>query len=72
MKYDYSKLKAKMVENNLTQAALAEKIGLSERTMSLKMNGKREWKQSEIERLRNMLKIPKNEITNYFFALTVQ
>lgn len=72
MKYDYSKLKAKIIENNLTQSAVAAEIGLSERSMSLKMNCKREWKQSEIERLRNTLKIPKNEITNYFFTIAVQ
>lgn len=69
MPYNYSKLLGKIVECVGTQAAFAEKMGLSERTVSLKLNGKRAWKQLEIEKACQVLGIQKCEIDKYFFAL---
>ncbi len=69
MGYDYSKLLGKIVERVGTQAAFAEKIGRSERTVSLKLNGKRAWTQVEISKACEVLDIPVSEINNYFFTL---
>ncbi len=69
MPYNYSKLLGRIVECCGTQANFAEKIGLSERTVSLKLNGKRAWKQPEISAACQILRIPTSEIDQYFFAL---
>lgn len=69
MPYNYSKLLGRIVECCGTQANFAEKIGLSERTVSLKLNGKRSWKQPEISAACQILRIPTSEIDQYFFAL---
>ena len=69
MGYDYSKLLGKIVERVGTQAAFAEKIGRSERTVSLKLNGKRAWTQVEISKACEVLDIRVSEINNYLFTL---
>lgn len=69
MPYNYSKLLGRIVECVGTQAAFAEKMDLSERSVSLKLNGKRSWKQPEIAKACEILGIQKNEIDKYFFAL---
>lgn len=67
--YNYSKLLGRITECCGTQAAFAKKIGLSERSVSLKLNGKRAWKQNEIGQACEILSIPVNQIDKYFFAL---
>ncbi len=72
MKYDYSKLSGKIKECCGNQLNFSNSIGLSERSVSLKMNGKREWKQSEIDKTCKVLKIEHTEIPLYFFTPLVQ
>ena len=72
MPYNYSKLLGRIVEVVGTQGKLAEAIGLSERSVSLKLNGRLDWKQSEMHRVCEVLKIDTSDISNYFFALRVQ
>ena len=69
MPYSYSKLLRHIVECCGTQAIFAEKMGLSERSISLKLNGKRPWKQLEISKACEVLEIPTSKIDQYFFAL---
>nr|DAM64551.1 MAG TPA: Protein of unknown function (DUF739) [Caudoviricetes sp.] len=69
MAYNYRKLLGKIIEVFSTQANFAKKIGLSERSLSLKLNGKVDWKQSEIVRAIALLGIDKSEIDVYFFTL---
>ena len=69
MPYNYSKLLGRIVEKVGTQSKFAEKMGLSERTISLKLNGKVGWKQSEISVACHVLDIQETEIPAYFFAL---
>lgn len=69
MPYNYSKLLGRIVERVGTQAAFAEKMERSERSISLKLNGKRSWTQPEIVKACEILGIQKNEIDKYFFAL---
>ena len=72
MPYNYSKLLGKIVEKVGTQGVFAEKMGLSERSVSLKLNGKIGWKQVEIAKACSVLEIPDEDIPAYFFALQVQ
>ena len=69
MPYNYSKLLGRIVEKVGTQSKFAERMGMSERTISLKLNGKVGWKQTEIARACSVLDIQDIEIPNYFFAL---
>lgn len=70
--YDYSKLNGKIVEKCGTQAIFASKMGLSERTISLKLNNKIDWRQSEILKAVKILNIPIGDIEQYFFTLNTQ
>ena len=69
MPYNYSKLLGRIVECVGTQAAFAEKMGLSERSISLKLNGKVSWKQPEIAKACEILSIQMSDIDKDFFAL---
>jgi len=70
--FDYSKLKGRIVEIFGSQMVFAKAMGWSERTLSLKMNGKVFWKQPEIRRAIHLLQVPENEIPAYFFTEKVQ
>lgn len=72
MAYNYSKLNGRIIEICGTQAVFAEKMGLSERTVSLKLNNKVAWKQTEITKACDILGIPESEIQVYFFTIEVQ
>ena len=65
---DYSKLRGKIVECFGKQALFALAMGLSERTVSLKLNNIRCWTQQEIIQACEVLMIPTAEISNYFFT----
>lgn len=72
MSFDYRKLKGKIKEIFDTQVNFALAMGWSERTMSLKVNGKRTWNQQEIARASELLKLSDKEIIDYFFNKKVQ
>jgi transcriptional regulator with XRE-family HTH domain len=59
-------LKAKFVENGLTQKRIADKLGISYQSLSDKVNNKVEFKASEIETLCKILNIQVKE--PYFFS----
>ena len=48
MSFDYSRLRGKIKQKCRSQAVFAYKMGLTEKTISAKLNGDREWKQGEI------------------------
>ena len=68
MPFDYSKLEGLIKEVCGTQAVFADKIGLSERTVSLKLSGKTPWKQPQIQKACEVLKIKEKDIPSYFFT----
>jgi hypothetical protein len=72
MSYNYSKLSGRIVEKFGTQANFAEAMNLSERSVSLKLNNKVGWKQSEILDASKLLDFSQEEIPEYFFTLQVQ
>lgn len=72
MPRNYSKLIGKIIEIFGTRAAFAQQMDWSERTCSLKLNGKVDWRQDEMEKACALLGISCLDIPVYFFALEVQ
>ena len=72
MKFDYSKLNGRITEIFNSQKKFAKAMNLSERSISLKLNNQRYWKNNEITTACNLLLIPANQIGDYFFKLEVQ
>lgn len=70
--YNLNKLKGRIIEKFGTQGNFAKAMGMSERTVSLKLDNQVDWKQSEIVKACELLEIPKEEIADYFFTLKVQ
>lgn len=54
---DAKKLKVKIFEAGMTQGELAEKIGVSQNTLTSKMSGKRDFTVGEIDRICTALQI---------------
>jgi len=65
--FDYSELSGRIVAKYGTQYNFAIAIGLSERSLSLKLNNKVPWKNTEIMKAVDLLEINPNEIPQYFF-----
>lgn len=74
MSYDYSKLIGRIKEKCGSQAIFAQKMNISERTVSLKLNNIRDWRQEEIDRAcgNDVLDICVSDIPSYFFKQSVQ
>lgn len=72
MAFDYSKLRGKIIELFGTQACFAAAMGWSERTLSLKMNGIRAWKQPDICKAMALLKLSDKDIPSFFFKPKVK
>lgn len=68
----YAKLRGKIREVFGTQEAFADAMEMSTVTMSGKLNGKLEWKTSEIYKACNLLEIPLTENAAYFFERKVK
>ena len=63
-----SKLKAKIVENDDTQAQLAAAIGISPSNLNDKINGKVSFRQDEIAAIRNRYHLTAFEVDSIFFS----
>lgn len=71
MEMDYRKLKGRITEYYGTRKAFAKDMGLSERSICLKLNSKIDFSQSEIMKAVNLLKIEYSNIDEYFFTVKV-
>ncbi len=71
MSFDYNKLLGKMREQQITQKMLAEEIHNTTSTLSQKLNNKGYFKQNEICHACAFLRIPVEEIGEYFFTQKV-
>ena len=72
MQINYNKLKGRIVEMCGTQGKFAHAMGMSERTVSLKLSGKTPWKQTEIVKTAQVLELADEDIQSYFFTTKVQ
>ena len=70
--FDFKELNISIINQFGTQAAFADAMGLSERTISLKLNNRVPWKQTEIVRAAELLEIDPADIPRYFFTPKVQ
>lgn len=70
--YDYRKLRGRIREKFGTQAEFSKKIGLSEVSVSNKLNNLVDWGQEEIEKTISALDIPYADIHAYFFTHVVE
>lgn len=67
MKYDYSKLKGRIIEICGSQGVFAERMGVSEQTISSKLKGRYRFSQNDIEKAIQILNLTKDDIPTYFF-----
>lgn len=72
MAFNYNKLRGKIIEKFGTQGRFAKAMGVSERTLSLKLNNRIFFSQDEITIISELLKIKSSEIQVYFFEKEVQ
>lgn len=70
--FDYTELSNKIEKKFNCNVNFAIKMGFSERTLSLKLNNKVDFKQNEIVRACKLLNISLKEIPKYFFKVVVQ
>lgn len=63
------KLKSRMIEFHITQAELAEKLGIATPTMCQKINNLRPFTLEEAEKVSRILEISNDEFGTYFFAI---
>lgn len=68
MPYEYNKLRGRIVEKYGTQEKFAEALGITKQWLSVKMTGKSPFNQKEMRQWCDLLDIPDDEISNYFFA----
>lgn len=66
MSFKYAKLSGRIKEKFKTQERFAEAMNMSPRSISLKLNNKREWKQNEIDKACELLEIQTSEIGEFF------
>ena len=72
MAFNYNKLRGKIVEIYGSQIEFAKAMKWSEKTLSLKLNGKVPWKQTDIMTAVQILRLSESDIQDYFFAVEVQ
>ena len=67
-KFDYSKLRGRIVEKFTTCTAFAEALGCSKPALSAKLRGTNSWKLAEVRKTCELLDIQPEEIHLYFFV----
>lgn len=72
MVYNYRALIGKIIEVYGSQKAFAKAFGVSEHTLSVRLNNLSQWKQRDISKAAELLQINADDIPLYFFAIDVQ
>lgn len=70
--FNYSKLKGKITELYDKQYKFAEALGITDTSLTNKLNGTSNFTQPEIYNASKLLGIPINEIGEYFYILKVE
>lgn len=68
---DYQKLRGRIVEKYGTQGKFAKAVGLSEQSITAKMNGRSAFSQDDIKLWCELLNIKPKQIGEYFFSQKV-
>lgn len=68
MQYEYRKLIGRIIEKFGTRKAFAEAVGISENSMSLKLNGKTGFSKDDMIRWGQLLDIDVSQFGDYFFT----
>lgn len=71
MKWNYQKLRGKIKEVCRTQDVFSEKLGIGRVSLSQRLNNQLEFTQEEMYKACNILSIPMEDISDYFFTLEV-
>ncbi len=69
---DYSKLRSRVKELLKSESNYATSLGLSEASVSAKLNGRTPFSIEEIEKSVELLEIPEQQIYQYFFVKKVE
>ena len=67
MKTKYSKLSGAIAEVCESRRCFSKLMGISERSLSLKMTGKQQWTQNEMGKASTVLGKPKESIIEFFY-----
>lgn len=65
-------LEVALIRNGITYQKLAELIGISYQSMSLKANNRRDFKATEIDRIKQVLNLSSEERDIIFFSNDVE
>ena len=68
MPYKYDKLRGRIIEKFGSQAKYAEALGVSEVTVSRKMNGNVGFSQRDMKQWGELLDISESDFGEYFFT----
>ena len=60
-------LRAKLILAEMTDGELAEKLGISRQSVSLKLNGRRPFNSNEISKIAHILQLTPEEVMQIFF-----
>lgn len=66
--FDYRKLKGRIKEVYDTQKAFADALGIRATTLTLKLSGRSDFTQSEMNAAADLLKFSRADIPMYFFS----
>ena len=66
--FQYNKLRGRIKEMCATNEEFAKRMGLSSAVISLKLNNKSQWTQSEIYKAVEVLQIESADVPAYFFT----
>lgn len=69
--YDYSKLKGRIKECFPTQSDFAQKLSMSDASLSNKLNNKNVFDQDEIKETIDIFNLNATETMEYFFTIKV-
>ena len=72
LKFDYSKLKGRIIEKCGTQKAFSSLLGITEGTLTSKLLGYTYFTQQEIIRAVELLDIEPADVNVYFFTCKVE
>lgn len=62
------KLRKVLEDYGHTQNDLAELLGITYQSVSIKINGKKDFNQSEIQKIKDMYKLTAEQVNDIFFS----